>query len=53
LFYLTISISSDYDIYGICSQFLVLGQAPRYLSKINLTKFRFLFFDIQGVTTGA
>jgi len=32
LFYLTNSISSDYDVYGICSQFLVLGQAPRHPS---------------------
>jgi len=30
LFYLTILISSDYDVYGICSQFLVLGQAPKW-----------------------
>jgi len=28
LFYLTNLISSDYDVYGICSQFLVLGQPP-------------------------
>ncbi len=25
----------------------------KYPSKINLTKFRFLFFDIQGIATGA
>jgi len=23
------SISSDYDVYGICSSFLVLGQPPK------------------------
>ncbi len=31
MFYLTNLISPDYDIYGICSQFLVLGQPPSYL----------------------
>ena len=34
MFYLTISISSDYDVYGVCSQFLVLGQAPRFLDMV-------------------
>ena len=31
--YLTNLISSDYDVCGICSQFLVLRQPPRRLSE--------------------
>jgi len=33
LFYLTNLISSNYDVYGICSQFLVLRQPPSLLYK--------------------
>ena len=33
MFYLTNLISSDYDVYGICSQFLVLRQPPSYLAR--------------------
>jgi len=40
LFYLTNSISSDYDVYGICSQFLVLGQAPSSSSKVIQMKYK-------------